>query len=100
MLHESTLAKEKCSQLRKNIITSHSEAFIILQTSKLKVSDFLKNNKNSYTHFFFFFCYDKGTLNKNLFYYYLFLNKVPCDDGQFINYYTHFAFSFDTTQHT
>ena len=45
-------AKEKCSQLRKDkhflkpqleiCIKTHSEALIILRTSKLKVSDFLK----------------------------------------------------------
>ena len=41
-MNDLNIAQEKCSQLRKNINTSHSEALIILQTSKLKVSDFFK----------------------------------------------------------
>ena len=41
-MNDLNIAKEKCSRLRKNINTSHSEALIILQTSKLKVTDFYK----------------------------------------------------------
>ena len=42
-MNDLNIAKEKCSQSRKKYInTSHSEALIILQTSKLKVSDFFK----------------------------------------------------------
>ena len=64
MLHERPEYSEEEMQSveKKNINISHSEALIILLTSKLKVyPDFLKKITTKFLYtFFFFFCYDKN----------------------------------------
>ena len=93
------ITKEKCSHLRNHkhflkpqleiCIKTHSEALIILQTSKLKVSDFFKKiTKLLYTFLLF--------LAKELLKFILlllFIFKVPCHDAKLL----YFAFSFATT---